>query len=119
MLNSAQAALLAERTDGLDPDRLIACVRACGFDENAYLANHADLQSAGFDAPQALHHFLAQGYAQNRNVTCGVLPDVGVTASQFPLETELTVNAAAEEFVEVTSRFCADVVVLPLVLNVS
>jgi hypothetical protein len=75
VLNSAQAALLAERTDGLDPDRLIACVRACGFDENAYLANHADLQSAGFDAPQALHHFLAQGYAQNRNVTCGVLPD--------------------------------------------
>jgi hypothetical protein len=75
VLNSAQAALLAERTGGLDPDRLIACVRACGFDENRYLNDQPDLQSAGFDAPQALHHFPAQGYAQNRNVTCGVLPD--------------------------------------------
>lgn len=75
MLNSAQAALLAERPGGLDLDRLISCVKACGFDENSYLADHADLQGAGLDPPQALLHFLAQGYAQNRNVTFGVLPD--------------------------------------------
>src|SRR5204863_2143484 len=28
-----------------------------------------------FDAPQAVLHFLAQGYVQTRNVTCGALPD--------------------------------------------
>ena len=75
MLNSGQAALLAERTAGLDLDRLIACLKACGFDENRYLNDHPDLQGAGFDAPQAVLHFLAQGYLQTRNVTCGALPD--------------------------------------------
>jgi hypothetical protein len=75
VFNGTQAALFAERTGGLDLDRLVACVKACGFDENSYLANHADLQRAGLDPPQALRHFLARGYAQNRNLTCGVLPD--------------------------------------------
>jgi len=52
--------------------------------------------------------------------TCGVLPDSGVTESQFPLEMELTVKAAVvEEFVDVTSRFCAAVETLALVLKVS
>jgi hypothetical protein len=75
VLNSAEAARLAETTAGLDLHRLVACVKACGFDEDSYLLNHADLQGAGTDAQQALFHFLARGYAENRNFTCGVLPD--------------------------------------------
>jgi hypothetical protein len=64
VLNSTQAALLAQRTAGLDLDELISCVKACGFDEGRYLAKQADLQAAGFDPPQALLHFLAVGYTQ-------------------------------------------------------
>jgi hypothetical protein len=75
VLNSAEAARLAETTAGLDLDRLVACVNACGFDENSYRLNHSDLQSTGSNAPQALFHFLAHGYAENRTFTCGVLPD--------------------------------------------
>jgi hypothetical protein len=75
VFNGTQVALLAERTGGLDLNRLIACVKACGFDENSYVANHADLRRAGLDPPQVLLHFLTQGYAEHRNLTCGVLPD--------------------------------------------
>jgi hypothetical protein len=61
VLSSAEAACLAETTAGLDLDSLVACVKACGFDENSYLSNHLDLQSAGSDTQQALLHFLAHG----------------------------------------------------------
>jgi hypothetical protein len=70
-----QAGLLGDRTGGVDLDRLIACVNACGFDESRYLADNPALQNAGFDAPAALFHFLAHGYAERRELTCGVLPD--------------------------------------------
>ena len=56
------------------PD-LANLVRACGFDEAAYLHQNPDLQRAGFDPSQAFDHFLAHGYAEERNVSCGPLPD--------------------------------------------
>jgi hypothetical protein len=75
VLSRTEAADLAEATACLDLDKLVDCVKACGFDENSYLLNHPDLQSAGTDAAQALFHFLAHGYAENRTFTCGSLPD--------------------------------------------
>jgi len=51
--------------------------------------------------------------------TCGVLPDAGVTESQFPVEKVVIAKLAVEALVEVTSRFCAGGAALPLVLNVS
>src|ERR1039457_3490828 len=41
--------------------------------------------------------------------TCGVLPDAGVTRSQFPLAKVPMLKPATEPFVEVTSRFCEGV----------
>jgi hypothetical protein len=75
LLTSGQSALLEKRTAGLDRDELIRCVKACGFDENRYVENNPDLETAGFDEPQAMLHFLAIGHLQPRDVTCGPFPD--------------------------------------------
>jgi len=64
VLSRTEAAGLAEATAGLDLDRLVACVKACGFDENTYLLNHPDLQSAGSDAAAT-----PEGATPNHNVS--------------------------------------------------
>jgi hypothetical protein len=75
VLSSRQSALLAARTAGLDLDELTRCVKACGFDQNRYVENHPDLRHTDFDGPQGMLHFLAIGYQERANVTCGPLPD--------------------------------------------
>ena len=51
--------------------------------------------------------------------TSGVVPEVGVTVSQLALGTVLTVKFTCDELFEVTTRFCAGVALLPLVVKVS
>ena len=51
--------------------------------------------------------------------TVGVVPEVGVTCSQFPLDKVVTLKVAAAALVDVTSRFCEGVVTFAVVLNVN
>ncbi|HEV2302835.1 MAG TPA: hypothetical protein VGR91_14810 [Stellaceae bacterium] len=51
------------------------CLRQCGFDENEYLAQNADLRTAGHDASSALFHFLVYGLDEDRQGPFAPLPD--------------------------------------------
>ncbi|MBV9014691.1 MAG: hypothetical protein JO058_03450 [Alphaproteobacteria bacterium] len=75
MFSEEQTAFLSGKSGLKDLSSLIYCVRACGFDEGAYLAAHPDLQAAGFDPTSALFHFLAHGIEEHRTVPGGRLPD--------------------------------------------
>jgi hypothetical protein len=75
LFNDQQEARLAELTGMTDTARLVACVKGCGFDEAVYLSLNPGLQQAGFDAAEALFHFLTHGFNEDRDNVCFPLPD--------------------------------------------
>ncbi len=58
-----------------DVRRVAACLLACGFDADAYVAQHPDLTAAGLDGASGLQHFIAYGCAEGREPIVGPLPD--------------------------------------------
>lgn len=71
-------------------------MRACGFDVDAYLADHADLRTAGLDRAGALRHFLVHGYAEQRVVRAA--------ASETALAALLATPGVDPNYVQALSR---------------
>jgi hypothetical protein len=74
MFTDKQLDRIRDQTGVCDPSHLADRVRACGFDEHAYLTQNRDLQLAGFDPEAAFLHYLTHGYREGRDPVCGTLP---------------------------------------------
>ena len=75
MFSDSQLAALRQKTGLADARPLVAAVRACGFDEGAYLRDNPGLAEALGDPAAGFLHFLEHGFAERRAIACGPLPD--------------------------------------------
>lgn len=67
-----------------DQNLLAEWVVRCGFDAETYLRSNNDLREAGFDRRAAMAHFLAHGYAEEREPRFGVIGDGLSPAPELP-----------------------------------
>jgi hypothetical protein len=81
-----QTRTLAHLTGLAELGRLAGCLAACSFDPATYFSQNRKLASGGFDTSSALFHFLTYGYDEERNLTCGPLPEglAGLRALSIP-----------------------------------